>query len=302
MNNYKIFRGDEWNVNLFLSKNQLSGTLKILNTNNRRIYKPLSETPDVFLRFSEIGSLYWEQPKEIKMLKEKTQQFLNKFSYIKDFNLNQEISINSFIQEAKITSNIISIIRLNNKNETSNISLISNRINRLSDQKNEKKEDELNKWMIDKIQENLENEPCVNQIETRNSSKFYNFTVNPKSLKAAVWFQIANIIISKKFIKDCSYLLCKKLYFTTRSKRNYCSSNCQTRAKSYRAYHNLSTELSNKNIKPKKQNEIPSPPKFQPIQKQNENLNHKEFEAIEEYDPDFGFFENQESEKRILGD
>ena len=137
MNNYKIFRGDEWNVNLFLSKNQLSGTLKILNTNNRRIYKPLSETPDVFLRFSEIGSLYWEQPKEIKMLKEKTQQFLNKFCYIKDFNLNQEISINSFIQEAKITSNIISIIRLNNKNETPNISLISNRINRLSDQKND---------------------------------------------------------------------------------------------------------------------------------------------------------------------
>ena len=65
MNDYKIFRGDEWDVNLSLSKSHLNGTLKILNTNNRRIYKPLSETPNVFLRFSEIGSLYWEEPKEI---------------------------------------------------------------------------------------------------------------------------------------------------------------------------------------------------------------------------------------------
>lgn len=302
MNDYKIFRGDEWDVNLSLSKSHLSGTLKILNTNNRRIYKPLSETPDVFLRFSEIGSLYWEQPKEIEILKEKTQQFLNNFSYINDFNFNQEVSINSFIEEAKTTSNIISIIKLNNKDKSPNISFIFNRITGLSEQKNEKEEDVLNKWMINKIQENLENEPCIHQIETRNSSKSYNLTVNPKSLKAAIWFQIANIIISKKYIKDCSYLLCKKLYFTTRSNRNYCSSSCQTRAKSYRAYHNLSTELSNKNIKPEKSNELSPPPKLQPIQKPNEIIKSKEYEPIEEYDPDFGFFENQESEKRILGD
>ena len=96
-------------------------------------------------------------------------------------------------------------------------------------------------------------------------------------------------------------MLCKKLYFTTRSNRNNCSSSCQTRAKSYRAYHNLSTELSNKNNNPKKPTEISSPPKFQPLQKQKEITRHKEFESIEEYDPDFGFFENQESEKRILG-
>ena len=120
MNNNKIFRGDEWDVNLSFSKKYLNGTLKILNTNNRRIYSPLSETPDVFLRFSEIGFLYWNQLEDIKILKEKTNLFLNNFSYLHNLDLNQEISMNSFINEAKTAANIISIIRLNIKNKICN--------------------------------------------------------------------------------------------------------------------------------------------------------------------------------------
>ena len=312
MNNNKIFRGDEWDVNLSFSKKYLNGTLKILNTNNRRIYSPLSETPDVFLRFSEIGFLYWNQLEDIKFLKEKTNLFLNNFSYLHNLDLNQEISMNSFINEAKTAANIISIIRLNNKNKISTIPLISNRISTLSEQRNQKNEDEIHKWMIETIQQNLENEPCVNQIESSKSNNSYNITVRPKSLKAAIWFQIANIIISKKYIKDCSYLLCKKLYSTTRSKRNYCSSSCQTRAKSYRAYHNLSAEQSNQKKISKKISQISSQPKLDPVKKENKFIKeifeeNKKLKPIKkqtsiEYDPDYGFFEDQESEKRILGD
>ncbi len=307
-NNNKIFRGDEWDVNLSFSKNHLNGNLKILNTNQRRVYRPLLETPDVFLRFAEIGFLYWDEIKDTKVLIEKTKEFLNNFSYLHNLDIFEEISINPFINEAKTAANIISIIKLIDKNNTSNNSLISNRISSLLEENNQKNDAGIHEWMIKTIQKNLQNEPCINQIESSNSNKGVVLTINPTSLKAAIWFQLANIIISKKYIKNCSYLLCKKLYSTTRDKRNYCSSNCQTRAKSYRAYHNLSIERSNKSKKPKKISEITSSKTYEPIIKEKEFIEeHIEIASIIrqpeiEYDPDHGFFEDLESEKRILGD
>lgn len=337
----KIYRGDTWSVELTEEEGTISGNLKILNTNDRRLYNPLFETPDLFLRFSELGLLCWDKTTPLVILKEKIAEFLNKFSYLDNIDssiyLNEETPIDYFLHQGKIVSQIISIIRINNGDKIFDISLISSRIfdllkyeykisqkiknipiheryrfrfqefeKMLKEENQDKKQGTINKWLIDEIKHQLELAPCINQIESSSSKNDYHLVLKPESLKAAIWFQVADIFTSKKLIKDCSYLLCKKLYTTTRAQRSYCCSTCQTRAKSYRAYHHLSAEspkIINQIERKKVSPEIKEHPQQElEVIRKKVVAKHEEFSSVPEYDADFGFFENEESEKRILGE
>ena len=90
---------------------------------------------------------------------------------------------------------------------------------------------------------------------------------------------------NKNFDKLLDNLLSK------RKSSSYCNSKCQTRAKSFRAYH------SNDEYIPK---EVSSNPELEKNTEINK-LSPEEYFIPEEYDVDFGFFDDEISKNRILG-
>jgi predicted RNA-binding Zn ribbon-like protein len=110
------------------------------------------------------------------------------------------------------------------------------------------------------------------------------------SLVSVAWIQLSDALANKEFIKICQHIKCNKLFSSKREKMSYCDSKCQTRAKSYRAYHLHSQVKPTVSRLPTLENLADSG-----------KLPPERYVIPDVYDPDFGFFEQEKDKKRILG-
>ena len=112
------------------------------------------------------------------------------------------------------------------------------------------------------------------------------------SIISSAWIQLSAAISNDKYLKICNHIKCDNFFSTSRIKMAYCSSKCQTRAKSYRAYHG---EIKSAGFKI--QEEVHKSPQEQKVNR----LNKENYFIPKEYDTDFGFFDDQDEKNRILG-
>ena len=102
---------------------------------------------------------------------------------------------------------------------------------------------------------------------------------------------LSEILSDKYYLKICFYGKCEIIFISRRKSSSYCCPKCQTRAKSYRAYH------SNDAIKEPLNNE-----KVESIENIIvSKLEPEKYDIPTEYDVDFGFFDDAETKNRLLG-
>ena len=102
---------------------------------------------------------------------------------------------------------------------------------------------------------------------------------------------ISEILSDKYFLKMCFYGKCEIIFMSRRKSSSYCNPKCQTRAKSYRAYHSNDSIKETKNIEKTETIENIIVTKLEP----------EKYEIPTEYDVDFGFFDDAETKNRLLG-
>ena len=118
-----------------------------------------------------------------------------------------------------------------------------------------------------------------------------NLEKRSESFMDSMLISLSEILSEKYFLKMCFYRKCEIIFISRRKSSSYCNPKCQTRAKSYRAYH------SNDAIKETSNSE------------KNENIENiiltklepEKYEIPTEYDVDFGFFDDAETKNRLLG-
>ena len=123
-------------------------------------------------------------------------------------------------------------------------------------------------------------------------NKKYMLKNDKDSIISSAWIQLSAALSNDKYLKICNHIKCDNFFSTSRVKMAYCSSKCQTRAKSYRAYHG---EL--------KLTVIKAPEEVSKSLEKGEvnRLNKEKYFIPKEYDIDFGFFDDQNEKNRILG-
>ena len=119
-----------------------------------------------------------------------------------------------------------------------------------------------------------------------------NLEKSSESYIDSIWIYLSELISDKYLMKICNYPKCGIIFISRRKSSSYCNSKCQTRAKSFRAYH------SDEDNYETKEEEINT--------ESEENLNisklsPEKFFIPEKYDVDFGFFDDEIIKKRILG-
>ncbi len=124
------------------------------------------------------------------------------------------------------------------------------------------------------------------------ADKTYFLKNKKSSIVSSAWIQLSAAISNGKYLKICNHTKCNNFFSTSRIKMAYCTSKCQTRAKSFRAYHG---EINPADIKIQEEGSRNS-------EKEKVNrLNKENFFIPKEYDVDFGFFDDQDEKNRILG-
>lgn len=118
-----------------------------------------------------------------------------------------------------------------------------------------------------------------------------NLEKTSESFIDSMLISISEILSDKYYLKICFYGKCEIIFISRRKSSSYCCPKCQTRAKSYRAYH------SNDAIKEPSNNE-----KVEPIENIIvSKLEPEKYDIPTEYDVDFGFFDDAETKNRLLG-
>ena len=194
--------------------------------------------------------------------------------------LSSKLTLNKLLNEREklkdLIQVILSIINLhqkNNKKDLKNI-LSKNLFN--------------NEQIFNKLNSILEKVNLSFRIDNLNEP---NLQKNSKSYIDSIWIYLSELLSDKFFIKICNYPKCDIIFISKRKSSSYCNSKCQTRAKSFRAYH------SNDEYEPKEDTSNPETEKNMVINK----LSQEEYFIPEEYDVDFGFFDDEITKNRILG-
>ena len=184
--------------------------------------------------------------------------------------LNEKEKLNDLIQI------VLSIINLHQKNNNKDLAQIlrKNLFN--------------NEQIFQKLNSILEK---VNLSFRIDNLKEPSLQKNSESYIDSIWIYLSELLSDKFFIKICNYPKCDIIFLSKRKSSSYCNSKCQTRAKSFRAYH------SNDEYAPK---EEPSNPELEKNTEINK-LSPEEYFIPEEYDVDFGFFDDEITKNRILG-
>jgi len=194
--------------------------------------------------------------------------------------LSSKLTLNKLLNEKEklkdLIKVILSIINLNQKNNHKDFKKIlrENLFN--------------NEQIFQKLNSILEK---VNLSFRIDNLKEPSLQKNSESYIDSIWIYLSELLSDKFFIKICNYPKCDIIFLSKRKSSSYCNSKCQTRAKSFRAYH------SNDEYTPKEEASNPEPDKNTEINK----LSPEEYFIPEEYDVDFGFFDDEITKNRILG-
>tara|TARA_E500000331_G_scaffold239994_1_gene230380 strand:+ start:1341 stop:2054 length:714 start_codon:yes stop_codon:yes gene_type:complete len=146
-----------------------------------------------------------------------------------------------------------------------------------------------NEQIFEKLNSILNN---VNLSFRIDNLKEPNLEKNSESYIDSIWIYLSELIANKYLMKICNYPKCDIIFISRRKSSSYCNSKCQTRAKSFRAYHSDEDNYKSKeeiiNIEPKENLDA-------------SKLSPEKFFIPEKYDVDFGFFDDEITKRRILG-
>ena len=215
---------------------------------------------------------------EINIYSKKQLEKIYNISFDEYINSNDEIRkfLNDEIKAKDLINILLSIINLNkdNLNKDLNTFLKNNLMN--SDQISER----IN-LILKKVSLNFK----INDLSEPNLEK------KSESFMDSILIFISEILSDKYFLKMCFYGKCEIIFMSRRKSSSYCNPKCQTRAKSYRAYHSNDSIKETKNIEKTETIENIIVTKLEP----------EKYEIPTEYDVDFGFFDDAETKNRLLG-
>ena len=215
---------------------------------------------------------------EINIYSKKQLEKIYNISFDEYINSNDEIRkfLNDEIKAKDLINILLSIINLNkdNLNKDLNSFLKNNLMN--SDQISER----IN-LILKKVSLNFK----INDLSEPNLEK------KSESFMDSMLISISEILSDKYFLKMCFYGKCEIIFMSRRKSSSYCNPKCQTRAKSYRAYHSNDSIKETKNIEKTETIENIIVTKLEP----------EKYEIPTEYDVDFGFFDDAETKNRLLG-
>ena len=126
---------------------------------------------------------------------------------------------------------------------------------------------------------------------TPNQSPKFKYFECSESFMDSMLISISEILSDKYFLKMCFYGKCEIIFISRRKSSSYCNPKCQTRAKSYRAYHSNDAIKETSNIEKTETMENIIATKLEP----------EKYEIPIEYDVDFGFFDDDQTKIRLLG-
>ena len=215
---------------------------------------------------------------EINKYSKKQLENIYNVSFDEYINSNEEIKniLNNEVKAKDLINIFLSIINLNkgNLNKDLNSFLNNNLMN--SDQISER----IN-LILKKVSLNFK----INDLSEPNLEK------TTESFMDSLLISLSEILSDKYFLKMCFYGKCEIIFISRRKSSSYCNSKCQTRAKSYRAYH------SNDVIKEPSEIEKTEPIENIIVTK----LDPEKYYIPTEYDVDFGFFDDDQTKIRLLG-
>ena len=215
---------------------------------------------------------------EINIYSKKQLEKIYNIGFDEYINSNDEIRkfLNDEIKAKDLINILLSIINLNkdNLNKDLNSFLKNNLMN--SDQISER----IN-LILKKVSLNFK----INDLSEPNLEK------KSESFMDSILIFISEILSDKYFLKMCFYGKCEIIFMSRRKSSSYCNPKCQTRAKSYRAYHSNDSIKETKNIEKTETIENIIVTKLEP----------EKYEIPTEYDVDFGFFDDAETKNRLLG-
>ena len=215
---------------------------------------------------------------EINIYSKKQLEKIYNINFDEYINSNDEIRkfLNDEIKAKDLINILLSIINLNkdNLNKDLNSFLKNNLMN--SDQISER----IN-LILKKVSLNFK----INDLSEPNLEK------KSESFMDSMLISISEILSDKYFLKMCFYGKCEIIFMSRRKSSSYCNPKCQTRAKSYRAYHSNDSIKETKNIEKTETIENTIVTKLEP----------EKYEIPTEYDVDFGFFDDAETKNRLLG-
>tara|TARA_Y100000591_G_scaffold173700_1_gene150050 strand:+ start:850 stop:1560 length:711 start_codon:yes stop_codon:yes gene_type:complete len=215
---------------------------------------------------------------EINIYSKKQLEKIYNIGFDEYINSNDEIRkfLNDEIKAKDLINILLSIINLNkdNLNKDLNSFLKNNLMN--SDQISER----IN-LIFKKVSLNFK----INDLSGPNLEK------KPESFMDSMLISISEILSDKYFLKMCFYGKCEIIFMSRRKSSSYCNPKCQTRAKSYRAYHSNDSIKETTNIEKTETIENIIVTKLEP----------EKYEIPTEYDVDFGFFDDAETKNRLLG-
>tara|TARA_B100001115_G_scaffold72607_1_gene53376 strand:- start:411 stop:1121 length:711 start_codon:yes stop_codon:yes gene_type:complete len=215
---------------------------------------------------------------EINKYSKKQLENIYNISFDEYINSNEEIKniLNNEVKAKDLINIFLSIINLNKDNLNKDLnSFLNNNLmnsNQISERIN---------LILKKVSLNFK----INDLSEPNLEK------TTESFMDSMLISLSEILSDKYFLKMCFYGKCEIIFISRRKSSSYCNSKCQTRAKSYRAYH------SNDIIKKPSKIE-----KTEPI----ENiivtrLDPEKYYIPTEYDVDFGFFDDEQTKIRLIG-
>tara|TARA_Y100000766_G_C18804572_1_gene554818 strand:- start:373 stop:1083 length:711 start_codon:yes stop_codon:yes gene_type:complete len=215
---------------------------------------------------------------EINIYSKKQLEKIYNIGFDEYINSNDEIRkfLNDEIKAKDLINILLSIINLNkdNLNKDLNSFLKNNLMN--SDQISER----IN-LILKKVSLNFK----INDLSEPNLEK------KSESFMDSMLISISEILSDKYFLKMCFYGKCEIIFMSRRKSSSYCNPKCQTRAKSYRAYHSNDSIKETKNIEKTETIENIIVTKLEP----------EKYEIPTEYDVDFGFFDDAETKNKLLG-
>jgi len=215
---------------------------------------------------------------EINIYSKKQLENIYNIGFDEYINSNEEIKniLNDEIKAKDLINIFLSIINLNkdNLNKDLNSFLKNNLMN--SDQISER----IN-LILKKVSLNFK----INDLSEPNLEK------KSESFIDSMLISLSEILSDKYFLKMCFYGKCEIIFISRRKSSSYCNPKCQTRAKSYRAYHLNDAIKENSNIEKTETMENIIATKLEP----------EKYEIPIEYDVDFGFFDDDQTKIRLLG-
>ena len=215
---------------------------------------------------------------EINKYSKKQLENIYNISFDEYINSNEEIKniLNNEVKAKDLVNIFLSIINLNKGNLNKDLnSFLNNNLmnsNQISERIN---------LILKKVSLNFK----INDLSEPNLEK------TTESFMDSMLISLSEILSDKYFLKMCFYGKCEIIFISRRKSSSYCNSKCQTRAKSYRAYH------SNDVIKEPSEIEKTEPIENIIVTK----LDPEKYYIPTEYDVDFGFFDDEQTKIRLIG-